>query len=89
MSSRPQSNEPRPPMGAPERQAAVDELRRQVRALTADRARLNRIRSSVYACENLVDAIAREVTDPKLAQDALDALGTIISALWDESEVAP
>lgn len=78
----------RPPMGAEERQATVEELRRQVQALASPPGRPDPIRRAVYSVEALIGPLADEIRDPGRAEAALDAVGEIVHLLWREREAA-
>lgn len=94
MSNRPKSTHPstavrpRQPMGAQERQATVDELRRQIRAVELDPPKRRRVRRLIYALDPLADAIVADVTDPVHLETALDLVAQLVLIVQAESEVA-
>ena len=92
MSDRPKCirpvEDPRPPMGAEERQAAVEELRTQIEALGSPHTTIDPVRRVVYGAHGILGPIADEIRDPRRATVALEALAVIVRMVQEEREAA-
>ena len=86
-STRP-TDDPRPPMSAEERQAAVDGLSTQIEALGSPHTTVDPVRRVVYGAHAILGPIADEIRDPSRAEAALEALAVIVRVIQEEKEAA-